>query len=30
MITDRIADGKIAETWAEWDPQDMMRQLGVG
>jgi predicted ester cyclase len=30
LITDRIAGGKIAESWAEWDPDDMMRQLGVG
>lgn len=29
LITDRIVDGKIVETWAEWDPDDMMRQLGV-
>jgi steroid delta-isomerase-like uncharacterized protein len=29
-VTDRIANGKIVESWAEWDPQDMMRQLGVG
>lgn len=27
---DRIANGKIVESWAEWDPNDMMRQLGVG
>ena len=30
MTTDRIANGKIAESWAEWDPQDMLRQLGLG
>ena len=29
LITDRITGGKIVETWAEWDPDDMMRQLGV-
>jgi predicted ester cyclase len=29
LITDRIANGKIVETWAEWNPDDMMRQLGV-
>lgn len=29
LITDRIAGGKIAESWAEWDADDMMRQLGV-
>ena len=28
-ITDRIVNGKIVETWSEWDPNDMMRQLGV-
>lgn len=30
LITDRIVGGKIAESWAEWDPNDMLRQLGVG
>ena len=30
LITDRIAEGKIVESWAEWDPNDMLRQLGVG
>lgn len=30
LTTNRIANGKIVESWAEWDPQDMMRQLGVG
>ena len=30
LITDRISGNKIAESWAEWDPDDMMRQLGVG
>ena len=29
LITDRIAGGKIAESWAEWDSDDMMRQLGM-
>jgi predicted ester cyclase len=29
-ITDRYENGKIVESWAEWDPNDMMRQLGVG
>lgn len=29
LITDRIAGGKIVESWAEWDANDMMRQLGV-
>ena len=28
-ITDRIVNGKIVETWSEWDPDDLMRQLGV-
>jgi steroid delta-isomerase-like uncharacterized protein len=27
--TDRIVDGKIVETWSEWKPEDMFRQLGV-
>ncbi len=30
LVTDRIAKGKIIETWSEWDPNDMLRQLGVG
>lgn len=25
----RYAGGKIVESWAEWDTQDMMQQLGV-
>lgn len=29
-IIDRIESGKIVESWAEWDPDDLMRQLGVG
>lgn len=29
LIIDRIAGGKIVESWDEWDPDDMMRQLGV-
>jgi predicted ester cyclase len=29
-ITDRHQNGKIVESWSEWDPNDMMRQLGVG
>lgn len=28
-VTDRIENGKIAESWAEWDPADLMRQLGL-
>ncbi len=27
---DRVVKGKIVESRAEWDPQDMLRQLGVG
>ncbi len=30
LTTDRIANGKIVESWAEWDDQDMLRQLGLG
>jgi predicted ester cyclase len=30
VITDRLVNGKIVETWNEWDPEDMLRQLGVG
>ncbi len=30
VITGRIAGGKLAESWIEWDPNDMLRQLGVG
>jgi predicted ester cyclase len=30
LTTDRIANGKIVESWAEWDDADMMRQLGIG
>lgn len=29
VVTDRIAGGKIVETWSEWKPEDMLRQLGV-
>ena len=29
VVTDRIVDGKIVETWSEWKPEDMFRQLGV-
>jgi predicted ester cyclase len=28
-ITDRHENGKIVESWGEWDPNDMMQQLGV-
>jgi hypothetical protein len=30
LITDRIIGGKIVESWSDWDPDDMLRQLGVG
>jgi predicted ester cyclase len=30
LITYRFAGGKIVETWAEWDVDDLMGQLGVG
>jgi steroid delta-isomerase-like uncharacterized protein len=26
---DRIADGRIAETWSQWDTMGMLRQLGA-
>jgi steroid delta-isomerase-like uncharacterized protein len=29
MVTDRIVNGRIVETWSEWDPMDLMDQLGV-
>lgn len=29
FVTDRIDGGKVVETWSEWDPQDMLRQLGL-
>ena len=28
-ITDRLADGKIAESWATWDTLGMLQQLGL-
>jgi len=28
-VTDKIVNGKIVETWSEWDAMDMMQQLGV-
>jgi predicted ester cyclase len=28
-ITERMADGKIAEEWEDWDGLAMMQQLGV-
>jgi predicted ester cyclase len=30
LVRDRISGGKIIESRNEWDPDDMMRQLGVG
>jgi steroid delta-isomerase-like uncharacterized protein len=29
VVTDRIVDGKIVETWSEWNSEDMFRQLGI-
>jgi predicted ester cyclase len=29
LITDRIYGGQIVETWGEWDPNELLRQLGV-
>jgi predicted ester cyclase len=29
IVTDRIVNGKIVETWSEWDAMEMMSQLGV-
>ena len=29
VVTDRIVNGKIVETWSDWKPEDMFRQLGV-
>jgi len=29
LLTDRIVGGKIVESSAEWNPDDMLRQLGV-
>ncbi|ART68409.1 hypothetical protein BTO20_07295 [Mycobacterium dioxanotrophicus] len=28
-VTDRMADGKIAESWATWDTLGMLQQLGL-
>ena len=30
FTSDRVVNGKIVESWAEWDDKDMMRQLGMG
>jgi predicted ester cyclase len=29
IIIDRIADGRIVESWANWDMMGMMQQLDV-
>ena len=29
VVTDRIVNGKIVETWSEWDAMALMAQLGV-
>ena len=29
IVTDKIVNGKIVETWSEWDAMEMMNQLGV-
>lgn len=29
VVTDRFIDGKIVETWADWRPEALLRQLGV-
>ena len=29
VVTDQIVNGKIVETWSDWKPEDMFRQLGV-
>jgi steroid delta-isomerase-like uncharacterized protein len=29
VITDRFVGGMIVETWSEWSPEAMFRQLGV-
>ncbi len=30
FVSDRVVNGKIVESWAEWDDQDLMRQIGMG
>lgn len=30
MQANRFENGMMVESWAEWDPQDMLRQLGIG
>ena len=30
MFTDRIVNGKIVESWSDWDPEELLRQLGLG
>ncbi len=29
VVTDKIVNGKIVETWSEWDAMELMAQLGV-
>ena len=29
LILDRVADGKVAERWEQWDQAGMMQQLGL-
>lgn len=29
MNRSRILNGKVVETWAEWNPQDLMSQIGA-
>jgi predicted ester cyclase len=29
ITIDRISEGKIVESWANWDKMGMMQQLGV-
>jgi predicted ester cyclase len=29
IVTDKIVNGQITETWSEWDAMEMMGQLGV-
>ncbi len=29
VTTDRIVNGKVVESWTEWDPNELRRQLGV-
>jgi steroid delta-isomerase-like uncharacterized protein len=29
VVTDRVVDGKIVETWSDWRPEGMFKQLGI-